>query len=71
MLDHFRIGVVCANLREKGLCLRNLVATNLYLVRKWSWKFPLELDSLWHHVIKKTSVNLNKIGGTRLLQITA
>ena len=43
--------LVCADMMQGGLGIRSLVALNKALLRKWSWRFAVERDSLWKQVI--------------------
>ena len=47
--------LVCTN-KEGGLGIRRLVALNKALLGKWSWRFVVERESFWKHVI------INKFG---------
>ena len=51
--DHLVNWEVVALSKEKGgLAIGNIVAWNLALLGKWLWRFQLEIDSLWHSVIR-------------------
>ena len=43
--------ICCADKKEDGLGIRNLVALNKALLRKWSWRFAKEREPLWKQVI--------------------
>ena len=47
--------LVCTN-KEGGLRIRRLVALNKALLGKWSWRFVVERESFWKHII------INKFG---------
>lgn len=47
--------LVCTN-KEGGLGIRRLVALNKALLGKWSWRFVVERESFWKHII------INKFG---------
>lgn len=52
------MGLVRRPKEEGGLGFESEVSKNISLVRKWMWRFSLELDSLWHRVIKSKFGNL-------------
>ena len=43
--------IVCAKKKERDLGIRSPVALNKALLRKWSWRFSKEKESLWKQVI--------------------
>lgn len=42
---------VCSNLREGGLCIKNLGLFNSALLGKWIWHFMVESNDLWKKVV--------------------
>lgn len=51
--DHLvRCEIYCQSKTLRGLGIGNLKWKNISLLARWHWRFPVELNSLWHKVIK-------------------
>ncbi|XP_028093546.1 uncharacterized protein LOC114293627 [Camellia sinensis] len=51
--DHLVNWELVSLLKENGgLAIGNIVARNMALLGKWLWRFLLEVDSVWHSVIR-------------------
>lgn len=48
----WRVGIWCRPKTDGGLVLGRLVSKNISLVGIWLWRFPLDIDALWHCVIR-------------------
>ncbi|POO03864.1 hypothetical protein TorRG33x02_001680 [Trema orientale] len=53
--------VVCRSKMQGGLGIDKVSASNKALLRKWLWRYPKEVNSLWYKVIKnKYGLNSNQ-----------
>ena len=51
---------VCKPKSLGGLGVGNLVVRNRALLGKWLWRFPLEIELLWHSIIRsKYGIQIN------------